>query len=211
MLPFLAVLAVAAARGLPWRRWHFLALAALAGLAVWWCAKAVDDVPLERRVVILRVTLALAAIAFVAVAHARTRGLAASRHLAVAATICAAALSIGICLGIDLKAWIKDRNIHDDASARIAAATPHRFALIGLVGAGAIDSAATLRSSRDLQYADIDEVEGHIERFRPLVDYWLRERRPVFAIMPSNFVSPWPDFRADIVDARVNLWSLQPR
>lgn len=209
MLPSLAVLAVAAARPLGWRPWHVAVIALLTAVAWRWCANAPDDIPYARRMVLLRGTLALAALALLCVAYARARGTRAALAGAVAAFSAALAMSAAVNVGIDLRAWAHERAHHDEVSAHIAAATPRRFGLLGLAGGNAIDAASTLRTSRDLQYADVEEVEGRFERFRPLVDHWASERRPIFVLMPPGFQSPWPDYRADLLDPRVNLYALR--
>ncbi len=211
MLPSLAVLAIAAARPLGWRPWHVAVIVALTAVAWRWCANAPDDIPYARRVVLLRGTLALAALALLCVAYARAHGARAARAAAIAAFSAALAMSAAVNLGIDLRAWMRERTRHDEVSSRIGAATPRRFGLLGLAGGNAIDSASSLRVSRDLQYADVEEVEGRFERFRPLVDHWESERRPIFVLMPPGFQSPWPDYRADLLDPRVNLYALRRR
>jgi len=211
MLPFLVALVVAAVHRMGWRPRHLVLLVGLSLVAFVWCARAPNDVPYMRRLVILRGTLVAAAMAYLATVYARVHDGALVRAAARGSVVVAVALAVGVDLGIDLRGWISDRRSHDAISARIGAVTPQKFALLGVAGPGGIDPASSLRVSRDLQYADIGEVWGDFNRFRRLVDYWESEQRPVFVVIGPGFVSPWPDYTAELRDSYVSLYRLRHR
>jgi hypothetical protein len=211
-LPLLAVFTTLTLRSLaPWRPWHLLASLGLVGGFFVWARYTHDDLSWGRRVVLLRGTLVVAAVAFVAAVRARVAPSARALAAARAAALVAAALSVGICLGVDLPAWVAERNRHDAFATRVAALTPARFAVIGIAGPFGVDEIASLRTVRDLQYVDIEETGGRFERLRGLVEHWTTEGRPVFVVMPPGFRSPWSDFEYVQIDPTIHLGLLRPR
>ncbi len=210
-LPLLAAFATLSLRALPWRPRHLAALVALAALFLAWARYTDNDLSFARRVVLLRGTLLAAALAFVCAVRARTQPSPRATSAAMATALVAAALSVGVCLGVDLPAWAAERNRHDAFSDRVAALTPPRFAVIGLAGPFAVSEIAALRATRDVQYVDVEEVGLHLERLRGLVDHWEAEKRPIFVVMPPGFVSPWSDYQVVPVDPKINLTALRRR
>lgn len=207
MLPLLGVLTIVTVRDLPWRPMH-LALVAVAALALgWWLHRMPNDVPEPRRLFLLRGSLVLAAMAFVLCARARVDPRRLASRVAVWGVVLTLGYGFAVNLGIDLRVWIQARSDHDTVPVRVGAVTPQRFALIGLAGPAGIDAALALRTSRDIEYADIEEV-GQFEGFRRLIDYWSDQGRPIYAVMPSGTHSPWPDVRMELVEPTVPLFRL---
>ncbi|MBI5512527.1 MAG: hypothetical protein HY909_02090 [Deltaproteobacteria bacterium] len=211
LLPPVVVLAVWALRAHPWgpRRVAAVALLALA-LGVWF-ARAESDLAPFRRMVVLRAPLALALAAFALGVRARLAPAGVlARVLAPAAAALAVSYALAVNTGVDLRAWVRERQSHQRRLEHVARATPSRFALLGWAGGNGIDAALSLRAERDIEYADIAEVE-RLENARRLVDHWSDQGRPVFVMLPPPVVSPWPDVTVEPVDAEYSLYRMRRR
>ncbi len=191
--PLLAVLAVAAVRRLPWDLWH-LAAALASGALLRMALEGAADAALWRRLVLLRGSLLVAAAALAAVLAARRR---AGRWRPVACWTFAGAvgLAAGVTLGVDYPASVAFRDRANGQVAAVAAATPGRLALIGYPVP--LDAVLTLRAERDVEYADLGELEDWVEA-GGVVRWWLDQERPVYALLPVPETpgppeSPWAD------------------
>jgi hypothetical protein len=208
MVPLLAVLSASALRSIPWSRIDWLLLAAIALVVGRWLWRGLDDEPLTRRVLLLRVTLLLALAAPSALWWSRRRSAAgAQAHFAtpIAAAVCG--LAVAVNLGVDLPALVRLRSENDAALARVAAATPQRFALVGW--SREIDPLLVLRRTRDIQFADLYETHDWAS-VRALLELWAREQRPVYAVVPSGVeLLPWLEVQFVPLDPAVGLTALE--
>jgi hypothetical protein len=205
MLPLLAVLAAGAMRAMRWSRIDWSLLAAIALCVGVWLWHGLDDEPLTRRLLLLRVTLLLALAAPVATWWSRRRASARSLSLcanAIAAAACG--LAIAVNLGLDLPRLLRLRRENDAAVDRVAVHTPTRFALIGW--GRLVDPVLALRHDRDIEYADLYEVEDWTG-IRALLERWARDDRPVFTISPWGV--PWPNVRVVPIDAAMGLAAVE--
>jgi hypothetical protein len=200
----LLVLALAAVAALRWRPNDGLlvAVTALVGIAI--LVRSPDDVPLERRVLLLRGSLLVGAAALLLVALQRRHADARRERAAVKAAAVAFGLSAAISLAVDLRALLAVRAHCDQQLDAVLAHVPPSLALIG--GPGEIDPVLALEATRDVQYADLYELRDWT-RVRPLVDTWMARGRPVFGLFPATALPacPWPDLRFDVVVADVGL------
>jgi hypothetical protein len=211
LLPAGTVLAVWALGEHPWsaRRVAAVLLAALV-LGGWFAREENDLAPL-RRLVLLRAPLVLALAAFALAARARVRPTGwAARGLGPAAAALAVAYGLAVNVAVDLPAWLRERTSHQRRLEHVARATPARVALLGWAGGNGIDAALSLRGERDVEYADLAEVE-RLDNARRLVDWWFDQRREVYVMLPPPVASPWPDVLVEVVDAEYSLYRLRRR
>jgi hypothetical protein len=204
LLPLAALLAMCALRRLPWR-WRdvvvvvVLALAFAAALSL-----APDDGLWLRRFVLLRVTLALALAALVAVVRARPgRG----ERLAIGLSAATIALGIAIVTSVDLRALVAQRNGNDKDVDAVAALLPDRFALLGWPMYQ--DPLLVLRARRDVEYGDLLEWkagDANPAELRALLHHWRDDGRPVFLVGPS--LPKLPEVRLQQLPAPMPLYRL---
>lgn len=214
-LPLAMVLAVVAVRDLPWRAWHLgVGAAVCAGLSLW-LSRWSDDDPHARRVMLLRVTLAVAAASTALVARSRgaqgddARATGRWSHAAALGATVAFAVSFAVGAAVDLRAVLRVRR---DSERRVEAVTrtlPRRFAVMGYPVE--IDPVLGLRATRDVEYADLYEARDWIG-LRAIVGGWWRDGRPVFVLLPpaAPFPSPMPDARFEVVDRALGVYAVRP-
>ncbi len=188
-VPLLLVLAVAAVQDLPWRKAHVAIGCVIAFVATVTLWKTLGDGEWSRRVVLLILLPAGGFLALlIALRHSVKPSARTGAALAALATV-VFGLGVGATLGVDGRAVYDVRGANDarvDALSRVA---PQRFAVVGW--APQIDTALALRTSRDVQYADLYE-SANWANFRILIDRWSADGRPIFALWPSDTIaSPW--------------------
>jgi hypothetical protein len=209
--PLLAAVAVGALREVRWKLAYVAAIVLLAiVLAVFFKIDA-NDLAHWRRVVILRVSLAVAALLPVLVfLFRRNKQSRLLNELTAGAAGIAMVYGVGCTCGIDLWATYEVRFKNDERVDAVARATPERFAMVGY--AADIDIPLTLRATRDLEYADLVETTDWAN-FRELIGYWTERQRPIFALFPPRFeaMSPWPDVTFDQVDPEQRLFRVIKR
>jgi hypothetical protein len=208
--PLLAVLSVAGLARLPWKRSYVIATVVLAIALTALLALGENDLALPRRFLVLRVSLILAFTGALAAAMNRRRPGEDLARLQVAIACMAFVCGSGFSCGIDFNTMVGARIHADELVDALAKRTPERFALVGY--AREIDMPLTLRATRDLEYADLLETTDWTD-FRELIDYWVAEDRPIFALMPndSSMMSPWPDVSFDLVDREHRLLRVTKR
>lgn len=208
--PYLAILAATVLARLEWRRWHaaLFAVVALTGLVVYF--QSTDDFPLYRRVISLRVTLAVAAIAVIAATAALRYGSGVMSKLAPPAAAIATALALTINVGADSAAMVRQCAGIQRKFERFAALTPARFAIVGW--GIQIDEVLAIGADRDIVYWDLGESKGW-GNMRWYFDRWKEEGRPVYGIFPAGRFS-WPyadwDVTAEQIDETWNIWRIDP-
>ena len=205
-VPFLAVLAVAAAHRLPWQKGHLVVALFVGSIGFAFFAQRMADSQLLRRIVELRVTLILAAITLAFVALWRRRGSVFARPAAMAVSILMGT-SMAVSLGVDSAMSIDDSNDFEVRVRRFRALTPQRLAIVGW--GPDTDPLLTLRAERDIEYVDLVEA-SNLENLRAILGRWKEEHRPVFAALPRSPNHPWPlkDVAATLVDAHENFWRI---
>jgi hypothetical protein len=216
-LPMAVVLAVWAARRLTWGRRQFAILVGLAVVVGLVLASGPSDAPYWRRVLLLRVTLLVAAAALLLAWLAR-RTPASPRRASLAGTAAAVALglSFAINLGLDDRKMLIGRTYDDRLVDSVAAVFPERFALVGW--ASQIDTPLSLRVTRDVEYADMYEAKDW-SNFRTLIDKWTDEGRPIFCRWPIpdpprqvEVESPWKEIAFDKVgDPKLGIVRVRKR
>jgi hypothetical protein len=170
-----------------------------------------DDGPFARRFYILRVTLALAAAAFVLVARERAQPSRLGAHAATIVTSLALASGFANTLAIDLRAVHTGRDAQDQRLIAVERHLPQRLALVGW--APELESVlGGLLPGRDLVYADLYEAVNWYN-FRVLIEAWSREGRPIYAVFPAHIDmrNPWPDVEWTVIDRRQGLVHLRLR
>jgi hypothetical protein len=205
-LPLLVLLAVAAARDLPWRKID-LAIGALFAIAVAiFLSRSADDFSLPRRVLLLRGSLLLGFAAFVLAARFRSDGNSRWGRAAALATALAAGFGFAATTSVDLRALASVRRDNDARLERFLAATPQRFALIGWPRE--IDPVLAAERDRSIEYGDLYELQDWRE-VRPLLDEWRKRGLRIFFLQPRNPPpAPWPDLRYRDVDPGIGLVEL---
>lgn len=212
MVPLLAALAATGLRELPWRPW-MLALAGIGaiggGIAF---AQRLDDLPLIRRIIELRVTLLASFAIVVLVLSARRGGRDKFRRAALVPSIAALALGGAICLGVDSPMAIDVTRYLDKRVARLASLTPERFALVGW--GPQIEPLLVLKMERaDVVYVDFFESHDWRRNLRELIDVWSAEGRPVFAAFEETGPFHWPadwDVPVERIDTDHEYWRVGP-
>ena len=199
-LPLLAVVALLG--GLPRPNRIAWALAALLGLGVVvWLGQGDDDRALSRQVLVLAVPLILGALTLACVVAFRRGKLPAS--LAGAVLLVLVGTSIGTTLGHELRANLEGKSYCDFWTDVMRREAPERFALIGYLPP--MEPMLALRAERDIEYADLYQVESWNEA-RPVLEHWFETQRPIFWVVDKGpMTSPWPDlvFEPVGVDGRI--------
>jgi 4-amino-4-deoxy-L-arabinose transferase-like glycosyltransferase len=183
-LPLLVVVAVAAVSKLRWRWWHLVLGTGLASLFGLWLIIGETDHGLLRRLVLLRGSLVLSALAPLVIAIDRKGGGKAFwSKLSVAAVIVSVSFGVAVGSGLDLPAVAHVVQEKDRYVDRVAQQTPYRFAVVGYPQQ--IDPLAALRLERDFEYADLYETRdsGSVSE---LIEWWLIDDRPVFVFLPTG-------------------------
>jgi hypothetical protein len=209
-VPMLAVLAVGAARALPWKRWHAAVAVAVAIAGLVYFLPRQDDAPWLRRLLELRGTLLLSAAAIGAVVVARRRkAFGGAASLTVAAAVGA---GVAVSLGVDARILAGDMNHIERRVRRFAVVAPERFALAGW--GPDTDPILALRASRDVEYLDLTESRDDWRNFREAMDVWARDGRPIFGVFPTGGRFAWPyadwDVPAEQVDEENGFWRIGP-
>jgi hypothetical protein len=211
-LPLTTALVAVSVRSLPWRRAH-LALGGLVAVAMMYTlSRWSHDDASTRRVLLLRVPLVVAAVAFVLTARAlAARGDARhtlTQHLATVSVTLAIAASVAVSLGVDLREVMNVRRDHEQRVQAIARQLPVRFALVGYPVE--IDPVLELRATRDVEYIDLYETRDWAV-VRALYDVWTRARRPVFVLQPPQvpYASPMPDLCFVAIDRSRGLYRME--
>jgi hypothetical protein len=167
-----------------------IGLATAVAMAVTFGMLGDEESSVARRVMIVVLPIALAAMALVAAAIAvwrRAKKPWPAR--ALAALVVGAGFAIAIC--VDYQANVIGKRGCDDFADMVAHATPERFAVIGVLGQ--FEIVAGLSTVRDVQYADLLRVPGQdLSTMRPLIDYWRSEGRPIF-MFSQHPPQGWPD------------------
>ena len=207
-LPLLVVLGVGAVRELPWSWKHVVLVAALTVAFAVTLNQAPDDGPYWRRLLILRGTLAFGGGALILGGIAHTHLARAWRHAAAIAAAAALACGIAVTMLIDFRVTRLMQGEHARKVDHFALLTPQRFALVGW--ASDIDTVLALRATRDVEYIDLTESDGWLE-LRQMIDRWSNDRRPIFAVLPSDVRSPWMDVAFDLVDAHDHVYRISKR
>ncbi len=211
-VPLLTVIASSVVSGLPWRRWHGALLLAVAVAGIAYFTRGLIDGPLLRRVIELRVTLLLAALSVgLTWGFLRSPG----KYWGPAACVAIAACvgtGMAVNLGVDAFIGVQHSNSHEDRLRRVAALTPHYFALVGW--SNDMDPLLALRVDHDIHYLDLDEARGSWVNFRELIDFWTKEERPIYGAFPANGTFHWPyadwDVPAVLIDEKLGLWRIGP-
>lgn len=209
-VPVWSVLALWSVRDLPWRRWHPV-LVVMAALAIGaWLMRWPDDASYIKRFYLLRVTLALALASFVLVVRARNSGREGWKHAAALAFALALASAFATTLAVDARAAWKWRNAQDARSDAVTRLIPARAAVVGW--APELDAALTgPLVQRNVIYADLYEAENWAN-FRTLIDLWMREGRPIYALFPTHVEvrNPWSELRFEPIDRSLGLVRIVP-
>jgi hypothetical protein len=179
----------------------FVALAAAAVLGVR-LRHATVETEVSHRVALVVVPLALAEAAFVGAAVAR---LGAERAPQIVRAFAFLALGIGFAIGTgnDYRINADIKSGCDGLVDQVAAATPERFGLVGVLGQ--FDVILSLAAMRDVQYADLLRVPDFAS-IRPLIDYWRSDRRPVYLFSYTPPPTVWPDVSYRPVDGVGGLY-----
>jgi hypothetical protein len=182
-------------------------LVAAAGLAFF--LPDTDDRNWTRRFVELRATLAVAAIAVLAAYAARGR----PRWSPVARLAVSVAFGVGLAVsvGVDTRILTDVLTAIDHRVLRFAQLTPQRFALVGW--GPETDPLLSLRTERDIEYADFTEGDDDWGEIRRALDRWAAEGRPVFGALPWGMLRlPYPEseVRVDVLDAHQGFVRIRP-
>ncbi|MFN7973111.1 MAG: hypothetical protein U0166_12310 [Acidobacteriota bacterium] len=220
-LPLLVVLAVAALGSRPWSREAWVVFVAVALPIGAWLAATTDDHGFGRRMLLLRLLPASAALACALHAAERTGsglpsgarkvGSARPARREPSPSALSAALAVGLAVavtvGVDIRGTMRMRGDHDRWLDGIAAILPARCAIVGW--ATDIDVPLSMRASRDVEYADLYETDG-FDGIRPLVDRWIAQGRPVYVLWrgKGELETPWPDLHLRTVDAKQGVYTL---
>ncbi len=165
-----------------------------------------SDASHAQRLVLVRGTLVVAAIAAATVVYAArsSRSLSAS----LSSTTIAAAIGFSVAItALDARRMARretDLDAHQDALARV---TPPRFGVMGFPQD--IDAVLPVRASKDVQAADLAETTDW-QSPRRLIDRWEADARPVFVITHDNdpFPPPWRDVRFEPADAAHGIYTV---
>ncbi len=214
-MPVVMALTMLSVRALPWRAWHAaLGVALAAGLSLW-LLRWDDDFARSRRVVILRLTLVVAAAAFTMLARTLARRRAGARaagpwpHAAAVGVTVAFALSVAVTVAVDLREVQRNRRENEAHVESVARLLPRRLALVGYPVQ--MDPVLGLRATRDIEYFDLYETRGWLN-VAPVVRHWWREGRPIFALLPPGapLVSPMPEARFAPIDPALGVFAILP-
>jgi hypothetical protein len=204
-VPALTVVAVAVARHVRLGAVGWVALLAT-GVAACLYLYGGDDLPLPRRLLLLRVTLLVGLGAAVLAVLTRRR----PRVGRSAAMLSGIAFALGVAASSvvdDVAVW-RLKVAQEDLLVRVERQVPARFALVGWPNQ--IDPVLSLRASRDVEYIDLYESHDW-GNFRMMIDRWEASGRPVFTVFPVNTPvhSPWPDVWWEPVDLEVALFRVR--
>ena len=197
--PLLIALAAVVLGRVRWDSSAIAAAACVAFVATIWFGRQSGDSDWARRICLLWGGLALAGATFVA-------GVRSGRWTSRVGAV-AVGYALAVTLGVDLPAIIDVRNRNDAELEVVARHTPASFALVGWPRQ--IDPVLALTATRDIEYADLYEVD-RVTDIRGLVGWWSRTGRPVFALFPAATASPWPDVQFEPIDLAGRLVRMVP-
>ena len=199
ILPFGVLLVTFTLDTIERRRIVAAATLVAAVLLIVWLWRGGNDVPPLRRLVILRATLASAALALIGAVLAHRRRAPVTAALLVPPAL---ALSLAMTIGVDVRAWINLRTQYEHTMQSVARQLPQRAAL--LAHAVVLDPVLGTLHGRDLEYADFYESRDP-ESIHRLILHWIAEARPVFAVVGNRLESPYTDLRYQILDRATGL------
>jgi hypothetical protein len=164
------------------------------------------DAPLYRRVLVLAIPCVVALVALACVLLVRFHRL--NAGWATMAIALACGLGVGIGTGHDLRANVLGKRYCDyrvDLMARLA---PRRFAVFGALPA--METVLALRAERDVEYADLGQLDD-VREVRPLLQRWFDDGRPVFLVVDRPATSPWTDIVYEVLDEHEHIYAVRPR